>query len=240
MQAKPWLKVSLCSVSLFFLGLVLLWKLSSSRHFQFFGDLITQVKTTEKVIALTFDDGPTPEFTQPVLNMLAKANVKATFFVTGAETEKQLSEAKAIVNAGHELGNHSYSHSRMIFKSPDFIAHEVEATDRAIRAAGWKAPILFRPPYGKRLAVLPWYLFKHQRLTVMWDLEPESYAEVAKTPEGIAKYVIDKAQPGSILLLHVMYKSRETSRQALPLIIRGLKKKGFGFVTASELVSLQN
>lgn len=220
--------------------LIGLWKLSSIRDFQLFGEWVTRVPTDAKVVALTFDDGPTPEYTQPVLDTLAKYDVKATFFVTGAETDKHLTEAQKIVQAGHELSNHSYTHPRLIFKSPALVAQELERTDAAIRKAGWQGPIHFRPPFGKRLFVLPWYLAQHKRLTVMWDIEPESYPALTSTPEALAQYVVERAQPGSVILLHLMYKSRENSRQALPLIIEKLKKKGYGFATFSELLKLQS
>lgn len=246
MSGKRLFKAGFSIFTLSLAAFVILWKVSSLREFQLFGTLVTQVKQTDhrktvpKRIALSFDDGPTPEYTPQVLEILAKAQVKATFFVTGAETEKHLAEAKALVSAGHELGNHSYSHSRMIFKSPVFVAHEIERTDRAIRMAGWTGPILFRPPYGKRLFVLPWYLAQHDRTTVMWSIEPETYPALTDTPETFAQHVVDRAQPGAIVLMHVMYASREVSRQALPLIIDRLKARGYQWVTVAELLQTQN
>ncbi len=212
-----------------------LWKLSSSRRFQLIGKMATRVETPQKQVALTFDDGPTPAYTSWVIELLRQKKVHATFFVTGRETTQNVSAARALVAAGHDLGNHSYSHPRMIFKSPVFIAREIEDTDAAIRAAGWEGKIAFRPPYGKRLFVLPWYLKNHQRATVLWDVEPESYPGIVKDPRAIARHVLERVKPGSIVLLHIMYKSREASRQALPLIIDGLQTKGYDMVTLSEL-----
>ena len=116
------------------------------------------------------------------------------------------------------------------------MAQEIERTDAAIRAAGWQGPILFRPPYGKRLVVLPWYLAQHNRITALWYLEPDSDPQLSQSPEALAQHVIDKAQPGSVILLHVMYPSRESSRQAVPLIIEGIRAKGFRFVTLGEML----
>lgn len=223
-------------VMLLVLSLLGLWQLSSSRHYQLFGSLVTRVDTPHKQVALTFDDGPTPAYTETMIQLLAQYPIKATFFVTGSETEQHLQAAQKLVKAGHELGNHSYSHRRMVLKSPRFVAQEIERTDAAIRAVGWQGPILFRPPYGKRLVVLPWYLARHKRITALWDLEPDSDPQLSQSPEAMAQHVIDKAQPGSVILLHVMYPSRETSRQAVPLIIDGLKAKGFDFVTLGEML----
>jgi len=116
------------------------------------------------------------------------------------------------------------------------IAKEIEQTDLLIRQAGYQGDIVFRPPYGKKLFGLPWYLQQHNRLTVMWDLEPESDAALAKDARAMAQYVIANAKPGSIILLHVMYQSRQSSRDALPLIIAGLQQQGYRFVTVNTLL----
>ena len=92
---------------------------------------------------------------------------------------------------------------------------------------------------GKRLFVLPWYLARHDRTTAMWSIEPETYPALTNTPETFAQYVIERAEPGAIVLMHVMYKSREVSRLALPLIIDGLKAKGYQWVTIAELLKAQ-
>lgn len=216
-----------------------IWQLSSARSFQLFGELIQRVDTKEKVIALTFDDGPSKRFIDEVLAILAAERVTATFFVTGKETKQNLPQARQLLAAGHQLGNHSYSHPRMLLMSPTAVAREIEQTDAAIRSAGYKGDILFRPPYGKKLLVLPWYLAKHNRTTIMWDLEPETDPKLADDAEAMAAYVINNAKPGSIVLLHVMYQSRQASREALPLIIEGLKQKGYRFVTVNELLALR-
>ena len=214
-----------------------IWQLSSARSFQLFGGLIHRVNTNEKVIALTFDDGPSKRYTDQVLAILAAEQVTATFFVTGKETKQNLFQARQLLAAGHQLGNHSYSHPRMLLMSPAAVASEIEQTDAAIRSAGYQGDILFRPPYGKKLLVLPWYLAKHNRTTIMWDLEPETDPKLASDAQAMAAYVINNAKPGSIVLLHVMYQSRQASREALPVIIEGLKQKGYRFVTVSELLA---
>ncbi|EKD84151.1 MAG: Polysaccharide deacetylase [uncultured bacterium] len=203
------------------------------------GKLVTRVACSEKVVALTFDDGPTEEFADAILATLAEHNVKATFFVTGREVEENLAAARRIAEQGHELGNHSYSHPRMIFKWPPTIRQELEKTDAAIRSAGYQGQIHFRPPYGKRLFVLPWYLAQMGKTTVMWDIEPESFPEVAASADSIVEHIMQRVQPGSIILLHLMYKSREESRNALPKLVAALKRQGYSFATVSELLSRQ-
>lgn len=213
-----------------------LWQLSKSRNFQVAGQLISHVQNADSLIALTFDDGPTPEYTDEVLAILEKYDVPATFFVTGRETETNLQEAQKIVQAGHQLGNHSYSHQQMILKNYDFLKNEIERTDQAIKDAGYQGEIYFRPPYCKKLFLLPWVLSQRNQVSVTWNIEPESFADVRDSAQKIATYVEQKVKPGSIILLHVMYDSREESRKALPIIIDNLKQKGYKFVTINELI----
>ena len=218
-------------------ALVALWQVSRSRTFQFFGQLIPRVNTSQKVVALTFDDGPTPEATGRILSALEEEHVRATFFVTGAELEKNMAEGKRIAAAGHELGNHTYSHERMVLVTPSFVRREVERTDELIRDAGYRGEIYFRPPYGKKLFALPHYLSSTGRKSVTWDVEPESYPEVAADSDKIAEHVLSRACPGSIIILHVMYGSRAESLKAVKKIIRGLKAQGYSFKTVTELLA---
>jgi peptidoglycan/xylan/chitin deacetylase (PgdA/CDA1 family) len=216
------------------------WRLSKSRSFQCFGGMVPRVDTSTPVVALTFDDGPSPEYTEEVLSVLREHQVRATFFVTGQALEENMAAARSIVAQGHELGNHSYSHQHMILKSYSFVQQEIESTDRLIREAGYEGDIHFRSPYGKRLIVLPYYLHRTGRLNIFFDVEPESYPEVAADAGRIVEHVLDEARPGSIILLHVMVESRATSREALPGIVQGLEERGFSFVTVSELLTYES
>src|SRR5262245_14551677 len=99
---------------------VALWQIGKSRTFQFFGVIVPRVNTAEKIVALTFDDGPTAFGTSEILKALDETQVKATFFLIGGELEQNQAEGRKIVAAGHEVGNHSYSHTRMLLVSPSF------------------------------------------------------------------------------------------------------------------------
>jgi peptidoglycan/xylan/chitin deacetylase (PgdA/CDA1 family) len=212
------------------------WKLSNSRKYQLFGDLVTHVETNDSIVALTFDDGPIPHHTDSVLTVLADSNVKATFFAIGNALRERPDVAARIVTAGHELGNHSYSHRRLVLKSPSYVRREIETTDSLIRAAGYSGTIHFRPPYGKRLVVLPWILSRDDRPVILADLEPDSDARRARDAEQIVEYVTARVRPGSIILLHVEIPSRTAGREALPQLIGALHGAGFRFVTVSELL----
>lgn len=227
------------------LGLVLLtaiavvwagWTLSKSRRYQIFGELVTRVETADSVVALSFDDGPVPRYTDSVLQVLADSNVRATFFTIGAALREHPDIAARIVSAGHELGNHSYSHHRLVLKSPGYVRREIRETDSLIRSAGYRETILFRPPYGKRLVVLPWILSRDDRPLILADLEPDSDPRNARDAARIVEYVERNVRPGSIILLHVEVPSRAAGREALPSLIGKLHAAGYRFVTVSELM----
>jgi len=216
--------------------LVVLYEGMNSRTFQAFGKPVAKVPCAGKLLALTLDDGPTAEGVDALLSVLDRHHARATFFLVGDNLERFPDAGARIARAGHEIGNHSYSHSRMIFRSQDFIRHEVERTDRAIRATGYSGEILFRPPYGKKLFGLPWYLSHTGRTTVMWSIEPESTSGVEQTPEGLATYVAAVVKPGDILLMHGMVDPTGVKQQALSLVLEKLDALGYRVVGASELM----
>lgn len=208
------------------------YKLMNSRTYQVFGTLLTRVDTDEKVIAITFDDAPTA-YTEEVLDVLKQKQVPATFYAIGQQIEEYPDLAKQIVAAEHELGNHTYSHQRMIFKSQDFIDSEVQTTNRLIRDAGYEGEITFRPPNGKKLLGLPWYLSKHDIKNIMWDVEPETSGSTA---ESFVSNAVENVRPGSVILLHPLCDTCGEQRKALPLIIDALQAEGYTFVTVADLL----
>lgn len=237
MKIRSWAVGSAVALLAFVLLLIGTWRLSRSRSLQLVGELVTHVETDSMVVALTFDDGPSPTGTRPILDMADSLGFRGTFFVTGAELSRDIELGRLIVERGHELGNHTFTHSRMVFRSPAFVRNEVESTDSLIREAGERDPIFFRPPYASRLLTLPLYLARHDRPLVLWDVEPDSYPEIAEEADRITEYVLDRVRPGSIILLHVMYPSRETSLAAVPGIVSGLRERGYRLVTLGELMS---
>ena len=148
-RASKWILRITLAILIIMAALIGLWQLSKMRSYQLFGEIVSSVDTHEKVIALTFDDGPTAAYTNEILAILDQYGVKATFFVIGREVEENPEYARSIVEAGHELGNHSWSHPNMSLLSLDRIADEIERTDAAIRAVGYEGELHFRPPFGK-------------------------------------------------------------------------------------------
>lgn len=211
-------------------------RLARSRTFQLFGTIVPRVETSEPRVALTFDDGPSAAVIDTLLAMLEARDVNATFFVTGQEMAAEPAAARRLVAAGHQLGNHTYTHQRMIFVRPRTVRREIAQTDSLIRAAGFDGTIPFRPPYGYKLITLPWHLSRTGRATIMWDIEPDSYREVAATPDGIVRHVLDRVRPGSIILLHVWYPSRATSLAAVGPLIDSLHARGYVVGTVRDLM----
>ncbi|MFC0106418.1 polysaccharide deacetylase family protein [Kibdelosporangium aridum] len=238
-RARRWTIIAVVTVLVLVAGTFGLQALTSARTWQFFGGLTARVDTTQKVVALTFDDGPVPAGTQPLLDELARAQVPATFYLIGQDMEKHPELARSIVAAGHELGNHTYSHERMVLVTPGFVAEEVERTDKLIRDAGFQGEITFRPPNGKKLLALPYYLDEHNRKTIMWDVEPNTYPDVDASAERIVDFTVEHVRPGSIILLHGMYAGREQTRRAVGPILDRLKADGYRFVTVGELLTYQ-
>jgi peptidoglycan/xylan/chitin deacetylase (PgdA/CDA1 family) len=208
--------------------------LMNSRSFQLAGRLVDRTDMSDKVVALTLDDGPTA-LAPEVLRILADADVAATFYLNGRDLAARPDLGRAIAAEGHEIGNHTYSHRRMVFVSPRTVAAEVERTDQEIRRTGYRGPITFRPPYGKKLWTLPKYLSEHGRTTVTWDVEPDS-ARDANADQIVAE-TVDAVRPGSIILLHVMHEGRAASRAAIPRIVDELRADGYRFVTVSDLIT---
>lgn len=221
------------AVSLFLVAVM------DSHSFQFFGRIIDRVETDEKVVALTFDDGPTPGKTEQVLDILKRQNIKATFFPIGVEGVKNPAQLKKLVESGNEIGNHSYTHGAMIGMPPRVMERELARADAVLQAAGYKKPVYFRPPYGVKLFTMPYVLAKQSRTTIMWDVAPDDVEKLRNDSEALTNFAVENTHPGSIIILHVMYDHYNASMQSVEPIITKLKSQGYRFVTISELLTYQ-
>jgi peptidoglycan-N-acetylglucosamine deacetylase len=238
-RGRRWIVAVSILVALLVVGSYGVWRLMNARSFQLAGDLVSRVSTTEPVVALMFDDGPVPGRVEPLLAILRQANVRATFFVIGEALAESQDSGRRLVAAGHQLGNHSYTHQRMVFKSSEFYARELEDTDAQIRAAGFQGPIVFRPPYGKKLLGLPRYLERVGKTSITWDVEMDPDADVTGTAEEIVARTLAEVRPGSIILLHPWYDPRGETLKAVGPIVTGLRERGYRFVTVNELLELR-
>ncbi|MBC7327213.1 polysaccharide deacetylase family protein [bacterium] len=182
-------------------------------------------------IFLTFDDGPHPIYTPTILEILNKYAVKATFFVCGKNIEKYPKILEQIVKNKHSVGNHSYSHSRLLTFIGAF-RREIERTTELILKITSLKTNLFRPPWGIRPPWLTRYLKRNGYQLVLWDIDPEDWQRIPA--EKIASRVIEKAKDNCIVLLHdgdgIRQKSsRENTVKAIPIIIEALVEKGYTF-----------
>lgn len=214
-----------------------LWHISRARCFQLIGDITCRVETTEKVVALSFDDGPTPDGVAALLPILRDHDSKATFFLIGQEMQERPGLARQIADAGHEIANHSYTHGRMIGLFPGAYAGELSRTNRLLRTEGVTGQILFRPPYGKKLTGLPIAVEGAGLRTITWDVEDPSGS--VTDPAAYAAEIVRNVKPGSIVLMHPMYRSGQTARLALPLILSKLRAQGYRIVTVGQLLEIE-
>lgn len=204
--------------------------------------VIRHARPKGKKVALTFDDGPGNNFTPEVLRILKKYDVKATFFIVGKRAKKHPALCRQILKEGHEIGNHTYSHTDLITKTPGQISREIQRGGAAIFEATDKMPKYFRPPYGvynrfvKRIAAREGYTF------VLWNVRTFDSSMTPRTKRSIISKTKKLAKPGDIILLHdskSRLKSmvdRKVTVNALPEIIENLLSKGLKPVTLSELL----
>jgi peptidoglycan/xylan/chitin deacetylase (PgdA/CDA1 family) len=203
----------------------------------------TGPRNGEKVIALSFDDGPNEPYTSQVLKILDKNAVKATFFLIGENAEYYPDSVRKIVRAGHIVGNHSFSHRyRLPLEGFGGIRWEVERTEETIfRLTGLRTD-LFRPPHGLRT---PWFIKDIKELNykvITWTDMTNDY-DGKTTPEEIVRRIVAKAHPGGIIDLHdgkntVHGVDRSNTVKALPVIIARLKGEGYRFITLPDLLHI--
>jgi peptidoglycan/xylan/chitin deacetylase (PgdA/CDA1 family) len=232
-RRRKWLLGLGIALGLTLAAAVGLWHLAKAWCFVFAGEVTCRVETTEPIVALTLDDGPTPEGTAAALAALERGGAHATFFLIGRQIEQHPDEVRRILAAGHEVANHSWSHKRMIGRSSAWYDEEIARTAALLRRLGDGGALLFRPPFGKKLFALPLAARRQGHRMVMWDVaEPDT-----PDPRTYARHIVDSARPGSIILMHVMYRPNDVARAALPLVLEGLRRKGLRVVTVGELLA---
>jgi len=185
-------------------------------------------------IAMTFDDGPHPDLTPKLLDMLKERGIKATFYVIGKNVETYPEIANRIVSEGHEIGNHSWTHPALSKISATKVKNELDQTTQAIVTATGKRPPTMRPPYGATNATLNRTIDEQFGMKViMWSVDPQDWKY--RDSERVAAQIIENTKPGSIVLAHDIHK---TTVAAMPKTLDALKAKGFQFVTVSELLAM--
>jgi peptidoglycan-N-acetylglucosamine deacetylase len=183
-------------------------------------------------VAITFDDGPHPDNTVKLLRIFKEFGVKATFFVCGSEVEKYPELISAIQKEGHEIGNHAFSHKRIRQIGWNDYSSEIKDTARIIEQKTGKSITLFRPPYGELNLSLVKFVLQNKWLYIGWTVDSDDsfVKDKDKLVEQFAKKTI---KPGDIILFHEDYG---TTIEAMPDIIKDIKKRGYSLLTISELL----
>ncbi|HEY9602086.1 MAG TPA: polysaccharide deacetylase family protein [Allocoleopsis sp.] len=204
------------------------------------GKTIYQAKLTnpEKVIALTFDDGPWQKTTRQVLDILKQNNIKATFFWVGSSLEKNPQIAQQVVAEGHAIGNHTWHHWYHHLNEKA-AAKEIEDTAQLIYKTTGVKTSLFRPPGGFLKNGVAAYAKQQNYAVVMWSVTAADTDWKAQ-PSAFVKNVLRGAKPGSIVLMHDGGGDHSKTVKALPEIISGLRQMGYRFVTIPELLKMQD
>jgi len=182
-------------------------------------------------VALTFDDGPSPDVTPRVLDILREKNASATFFVVGRQVERHPELARRVSAEGHVIGNHTYSHPPLFcFLSPRRLREEVERAQDVIFGATSVRPRHFRSPVGLRHPILKAALDRVNLDFVLWRLR--TYDTRALTPDGLRRRILERVRPGAIVLLHDRGGPGAAAMlTALPDVIDALRARGYEFVT---------
>lgn len=199
------------------------------------GVTFSRVQVSGNYVAMTFDDGPHPQNTPRLLDMLAKRNIKATFYVIGRSVDLHPGVLRRTVAEGHEIGNHSHTH-RLLSKLGDSeVRLEMKRCDEAIGRAAGIRPRTMRPPYGgllQRQRELIHDEFGYP--TILWSVDPLDWKRPG--PSVVASRIISNTTAGGIVLAHDLHSQ---TVDAMPATLDGLLKRGFKFVTVSQLIAMK-
>ncbi len=194
-----------------------------------------EAKPKTKYIALTFDDGPHPEYTEQMLNILKKENVKATFFLVGQMVELYPNLTQLIIDEGHQVGNHTYSHPNLKQINEAQLAHELNYTKELIISfTGYKTDLI-RPPGGNYNENILNFCQNNGYHIVLWTIFPRDHESPKQST--LCKRILKQAHNDGIILLHSGVK---TTVDALPEIIKQLRANGYRFLTVDKLVTREN
>ncbi|MGH9454193.1 MAG: polysaccharide deacetylase family protein [Terriglobia bacterium] len=216
---------------------------SAVPYSQLFGPGLVRGAAGSGCVALTFDDGPTPPYTDQILDILRESKVIATFFVNGKQVDLFPDTLRRIQAEGHTIGNHTYSHLFLYFKTRGRIAAEIDRTQESIEKVTGERPRLFRPPYGVRWFGLFPVLKDRQMKDIQWSNPSFDWAR-RNSPAKIARKALGDIGDGSVILMHDGCGSGDPGRvdrsrtvAALPSVIAGVKQAGLRFVSVDEFVS---
>jgi len=199
-------------------------------------------KTSKKVVALTFDDGPSLVWTPKILDALKRSGVKATFFMLGNHVEEYPDIARRVAQEGHEIENHTYDHHVLIYYKMDELEKEIKDTERVIKDVTGKTTRYFRPPKAWLTDAEKQKINDMGYKIVLWSLNSKDW--VTFHDKQITSYILRNIRPGDIILFHDsggVFSTEGGNRiqtvKVIPRLVRKLKERGYKFVTISELLN---
>lgn len=193
-------------------------------------------EVAEPVIAITFDDGPHPQFTPKLLDILKERNIKATFFLVGRNVATFPAIIKRMAEEGHEVASHTWSHPLLTGQSASGVNSQLTRTHDAIVKACGVEPLLYRPPYGAaRLTQRRAIHEKYGYSTILWDVDPLDW-QSPRTVQKVHDRVLAQTKVGSIVLLHDIH---QTTVDAMPATLDALIERGLKMVTVTQLINLE-
>jgi len=201
----------------------------------FYTDTFCRGGSADNKLTLTFDDGPDPEHTAQILEILEKHAVPATFFIIGNKAENQEDLLRQIISKGHIIGNHSFSHAFFydLYRRKK-MERDLMKTEELILKVTGKKPFLFRPPYGVTNPVVAKVAKKLGYKVIGWSVR--SLDTVLKDADKITERVVERLHPGAVILMH---DNRDVTPKALEMIITRAKEEGYRFVGLDELIGFK-
>lgn len=188
---------------------------------KYYSNFVWKIPTTEKIIYLTFDDGPTPEITEWTLATLKTFNVKATFFCVGSNVAKHPEIFQKIISEGHAVGNHTYHHVNGWNTNNEDYLRNIKKCEEVVKSN------LFRPPYG-RIKKSQYKLIKEDYKVIMWDVLSGDF-DPKTSPEKCLNNVINNTTEGSVVVFHDSLKAADNLKFTLPKVLSHFVEQGYRF-----------
>jgi peptidoglycan-N-acetylglucosamine deacetylase len=199
--------------------------------------MINEVPTSQRAVAITFDDGPNPVYTPQVLEIFSEAKGKATFFMIGEQMRDHPEVVKQVADLGHEIGNHTFTHPKLSELSIQDCSKEIEETEKLIEEMAGRKPVVFRPPYldYNQDTVS---LLQKKRYPMIGAVNLDAQDWVQPGALHILKKSREAVKNGSILIFHDGYGDRSQTIEAVRMLVSELTSQGYQLVTVSELLEL--
>lgn len=199
--------------------------------------VVSHVRSAERVVALTYDDGPNPNNTLPIVRLLDEHAARATFFVIGSKIADGRADIVAeTAAAGHEIANHTWSHDPAVLADSGLARADIARASAAIEEAAGRPPQLFRPPFGKRIRPLAAAAESLGLRTVLWSVDAGDWRD--EPPQDVAERIVRHVRPGTIVLMHDSGPPRPSVVEATARALDGLVRRHYLMLTVSELLAV--